>query len=150
MKTLLYRGKDLANNAEALECVLACVNEAVRATNDALQKSGISFRDPMWTRDDIIARGSYFTVLYDAGDNPVAACEHVTVKDVLHIKSFGVVRKYQHMGYGKALMKAMVTYADENVLSEMRLMCAFNNEAAVALYRACGFKIFTCAMYRKV
>ena len=44
-------------------------------------------------------------------------------------------------GYGRAVMEALIGYADQNALFEISLEVRESNEAAIALYRALGFAV---------
>ena len=50
-----------------------------------------------------------------------------------------VVREWRGRGVGTALMEAAIAYAREQGLHKLTLSVFAHNEAAIALYRKCGF-----------
>ena len=61
------------------------------------------------------------------------------VLDEGQITNIATHPEYRRRGCGKAVVTALLEYAEENALSAVFLEVRRSNESAVALYRACGF-----------
>ena len=65
----------------------------------------------------------------------------MTVLDEGQITNVAVHPDARRRGYGRVITKALVAYAKEHGLMSISLEVRESNEAAIALYRACGFEI---------
>ena len=151
MELIYHNDKTLRDDPVSLDCVLRCVNLAGEATDKALALSGTSVKtDGRWTKEEVLNKEASYLILRENADTPVGAMMIAVIDDVFHVKSFAILEKFQHMGYGKKLMEMAMDYAKEKGCSEARLGCAINKSNAASLYRTCGFKPFTMFMFRKV
>ncbi len=62
-----------------------------------------------------------------------------TVVDELHITNVAVSKAYQGLGYGKALMDALIDYGRAHGFLHMTLEVRVSNARAIKLYEAYGF-----------
>ena len=151
MELIYHNDKTLRDDPVSLDCVLRCVNLAGEATDKALALSGTTVKTHgRWTKEEVLNKEASYLILRENADTPVGAMMIAVIDDVFHVKSFAILEKFQHMGYGKKLMEMAMDYAKEKGCSEARLGCAINNSNAASLYRTCGFKPFTMFMFRKV
>ena len=65
----------------------------------------------------------------------------LTVLDEGQITNVAVHPDARRRGYGRVITEALVAYAKRNGLCSISLEVRASNEAAIALYRACGFEI---------
>ena len=151
MELIYHNDKTLRNDSVSLDCIVRCINLAGEATDKALAMSGTSVQtDGRWTKEEVLNKEASYLVLRENADTPIGAMQIAVIDGVFHVKSFAILEKYQHMGYGRRMMQMAMDYAREKGCSEARLGCAINNSNAASLYRACGFKPFTMFMFRKV
>lgn len=57
-----------------------------------------------------------------------------------HLITIAVVSKYQHQGYGKALLKHFIELSKEHEATKMLLEVREKNQIAINMYESLGFK----------
>ena len=65
----------------------------------------------------------------------------LTVLDEGQITNVAVHPDARRRGYGRVITESLLAYAKEHGLASISLEVRDSNEAAIALYRACGFEI---------
>lgn len=101
----------------------------------------MSFAVP-WTKkaftDDLSNENACYTLLCE-GDTVIGYCAFLQAADVADITNVAVHPGYRKRGLGKMLLEEAMCKADARGVKQLFLEVRVSNEAARALYTACGF-----------
>ena len=110
--------------------------------SDVAELEKLCFAEP-WSESSLsllTREGGVAFVVCEEG-RAVAYGGMMTVLDEGQITNVAVHPDCRRRGYGRVIAEALVVYAKDNGLVSISLEVRESNEAAISLYRACGFEI---------
>ena len=115
---------------------------ADKKTLDALEQMEKTCFSCPWSRNSLAAaliREGYDTLGLLLGDTLVGYAVISTVFEDCDLQNLAVAPPYRRAGYGKALLNACLTRAEERGAQRVFLEVRRGNTAAIALYSSAGF-----------
>ena len=110
--------------------------------SDVAELERLCFAEP-WSESSLalLTREGGVAFVVCEQDRAIAYGGMMTVLDEGQITNVAVHPDARRRGYGYMITEALVAYAKECGLSSISLEVRESNEAAIALYRACGFDV---------
>lgn len=120
---------------------ITITKETSHLVSDFIQSSGTALENFRYykTRPLEVLQKHLVTYLYCYSDSPVAY-GHLDIEDTIIWLGIAVSEKYQGKGFGKKMMKQLISFAEKHQLSPIRLSVDEENKKAIQLYHKFGFK----------